>query len=29
MPMTPSEMDKHVAAELGVNEKLIKAANIK
>ena len=29
MPMTPSEMDKHVAAELSVNEKLIKAANIK
>jgi tripartite-type tricarboxylate transporter receptor subunit TctC len=29
MPMTPSEMDQHVAAELGVNEKLIKAANIK
>jgi tripartite-type tricarboxylate transporter receptor subunit TctC len=29
MPMTPFEMDKHVAAELSSNEKLIKAANIK
>ena len=29
MPMTPSEMDRHVAAELGANEKLIKAAGIK
>ena len=29
MPMTPSEMDKHVASELIANEKVIKAANIK
>jgi hypothetical protein len=28
MPMTP-EMDKHVVAELGSNEKLIRAAGIK
>jgi tripartite-type tricarboxylate transporter receptor subunit TctC len=27
MPMTPSEMDRHVATELSVNEKLIKVAN--
>ena len=29
MPMTPAEMDKHVVAELGSNEKLIRAAGIK
>jgi tripartite-type tricarboxylate transporter receptor subunit TctC len=29
MPMTPAEMDKHVASELSANEKLIKAAGIK
>ena len=29
MPMTPPEMDKHVVAELGSNEKLIRAAGIK
>jgi tripartite-type tricarboxylate transporter receptor subunit TctC len=29
MPMTPAEMDKHVAAEIGANEKVIKAAGIK
>jgi tripartite-type tricarboxylate transporter receptor subunit TctC len=29
MPMTPSEMDRHVIAELSANEKLIKAAGIR
>jgi tripartite-type tricarboxylate transporter receptor subunit TctC len=29
MPMTPAEMDKYVATELGTNERLIKAAGIK
>jgi tripartite-type tricarboxylate transporter receptor subunit TctC len=29
MPMTPTEMDKYVAAELSANEKLIRAAGIK
>lgn len=29
MPMTPAEIDKHVVAELGSNEKLIRAAGIK
>jgi tripartite-type tricarboxylate transporter receptor subunit TctC len=29
MPMTPAEMDKHVAAEISANEKVIKAAGIK
>jgi tripartite-type tricarboxylate transporter receptor subunit TctC len=29
MPMTPAEMDKHVVAEIGANEKVIKAAGIK
>jgi tripartite-type tricarboxylate transporter receptor subunit TctC len=29
MPMTPAEMDKHVAAEISSNEKVIKAAGIK
>src|SRR4029077_2628452 len=29
MPMTPAEMDKHVASEISANETVIKAAGIK
>jgi hypothetical protein len=29
MPMTPTDMDKYIVAELSSNEKLIKVAGIK